>query len=368
MKAKLLSLVLGSIVGVASSVASAYDIGSMSIDEIEVQAKKEGEMTFSVWYLQDQWRIFVREFEQEYGIKVRIPEGTLEGNMKKIIAEKDRDTGRMDAVAISLDRADMFRRMGMLLDMSVIQDGYRKTTLSGEPRDNKAFAFWGNQIGLAYDPDRVDESTLPQTFEEMSDWINEHPEQFGFNDPNGGGAGQAFIQSAIRNLAPVANYTQDKVDANVTKTWEPVWSWFESTEGKYVLTASNADSLSRLNDGEIAITPAWEDHMDGLQQKGAVAERMKIYIPEFGMGGSGNMVVVPVNAKHKAASVLFVQWLTSKETQSRMNEMFGSAPQHPESDDSKSLISKGQRQNSTDFFSNNYKNASIRAFLEEIIM
>ena len=368
MKSKLLSLALGAAVGVASSVANAYDINKMSWEEIETQAKQEGQVTFSVWYLQDRWRIFVREFEEEYGIKVKIPEGSLDGNIKKMMAEKKRETGRMDVVAISLDRSDMLRKMNILENMDVIQDGSRKTSFTVEAKDNQAFAFWGNQTGLAYDPTRVDESELPQSFDDLENWIKNNPEQFGFNDPNGGGAGQSFIQSAIRNKAAGTDYTLEAVDKSALKKWDAVWNWFETVEDDFVITASNADSLSRINDGEISMAPAWEDHLDTLQSKGAVAERIKVYIPEFGMGGSGNMVAIAKNSPRKAASALFVQWLTSKETQGEMNKMFGSAPQHPEADDSNSLIPGEQREHSTVFFSNDYKNAANRAFIEKIIM
>ncbi|EGV06156.1 hypothetical protein HMPREF9952_1761 [Haemophilus pittmaniae HK 85] len=51
-------------------------------------AKKEGKLTVSVWYLQPQFRNFVKEFESQYGIKVKVPEGTLDGNINKLIAEK----------------------------------------------------------------------------------------------------------------------------------------------------------------------------------------------------------------------------------------------------------------------------------------
>ncbi|RLX69965.1 LysR family transcriptional regulator, partial [Escherichia coli] len=35
-------------------------------------------------------------------------------------------------------------------------------------------------------------------------------------------------------------------------------------------TASGADILTRLNDGELMLTPSWEDHLVGLQKTGAI--------------------------------------------------------------------------------------------------
>ena len=45
-----------------SSLATAADS-----PDLIAQAKKEGSVTFNVWYLQPQWRSFVKDFEQQYG-------------------------------------------------------------------------------------------------------------------------------------------------------------------------------------------------------------------------------------------------------------------------------------------------------------
>ncbi|OSL65544.1 PotD protein [Escherichia coli TA008] len=65
-----------------SSLATAADS-----PDLIAQAKKEGSVTFNVWYLQPQWRSFVKDFEQQYGVKVRIPEGNIDGNVNKLLAE-----------------------------------------------------------------------------------------------------------------------------------------------------------------------------------------------------------------------------------------------------------------------------------------
>jgi ABC-type uncharacterized transport system YnjBCD substrate-binding protein len=38
-------------------------------DKVLEQAKQEGNVTFHVWYLQSQWRIFVQEFENNTALK-----------------------------------------------------------------------------------------------------------------------------------------------------------------------------------------------------------------------------------------------------------------------------------------------------------
>ncbi|OUR83064.1 potassium transporter Trk, partial [Marinomonas sp. 42_23_T18] len=96
---KILKTSLLSLAVAATTSAFAYDLSSMSWSEIQTQAKKEGKVNFAVWYLQPGWREFVKGFEADYGIKVRIPEGTLDGNRNKLIAESNLKQGKMDLVA-----------------------------------------------------------------------------------------------------------------------------------------------------------------------------------------------------------------------------------------------------------------------------
>ena len=85
-----------------SGVATATPLAQQDWDLVVAQAKKEGSVTFNVWYLQPQWRSFVADFEKQYGIKVRIPEGSIDGNMNKLLAEARREKGKMDVVALSV--------------------------------------------------------------------------------------------------------------------------------------------------------------------------------------------------------------------------------------------------------------------------
>src|SRR5688572_12445540 len=85
-----------------SGAATATPLAQQDWDLVVAQAKKEGSVTFNVWYLQPQWRSFVADFEKQYGIKVRIPEGSIDGNMNKLLAEARREKGKMDVVALSV--------------------------------------------------------------------------------------------------------------------------------------------------------------------------------------------------------------------------------------------------------------------------
>ncbi|MGF1790342.1 extracellular solute-binding protein [Photobacterium profundum] len=346
----------------------AYDVSTMSWDEIEVQAKKEGSITFAVWYLQPQWRSFIKNFEQETGIKVRVPEGTSDGNRNKLMAESRRDKGSIDVMAIGASDMTIINNGTTLLPLEKLPEYSKLTTRSeGVESNGYAVTFWGNQTGLAYDPTRIDESKLPQTFEQMETFIKNNPMAFGVNDPNGGGAGQRFIESALRHVSGESSMGE-KVDRNIVKSWSKTWDWFQNNKEDMLITASNADSLTRINDGEISIAPAWEDHLSGLQNQGAITDRIKFYIPEFGMSGGGNFVGAPSNGQNKAASLVFINWLTSAKTQAAMNKAFGIAPQHPDSDASHAMISAEMRQNSTESFNAKYAAELKKQFTRNVLM
>ncbi|NEY11792.1 extracellular solute-binding protein, partial [Yersinia pestis] len=98
-------------------------------DSVVAQAKKEGSVTFNVWYLQPQWRSFVKNFEQKYDIKVRIPEGSIDGNMNKLLAETRREQGKIDVIALSIAQLPITmgaKSLAKVDDLPGYQDAYHQ--------------------------------------------------------------------------------------------------------------------------------------------------------------------------------------------------------------------------------------------------
>ena len=322
--------------------ANATSLESMSWEDIVKQAKEEGEVTWFQWYFEDRFRETVKGFETEYGIKVTLPD--LDGGdtaLNKVIAEKDREAGDIDVVSIPGSRADKIALadyfagpiMPMLPESANVTD-------QAEGGDWKGYAikFWGNQTGMAYNSARTNFEDLPQSLADLETWMEANPGQLGFNFENGG-SGLSFIQNIARNVVG------DGDGSDLT----PVFDWFKKYEDQYVLTTSNNDSYARINDGEFTLIAAWEDGVAGLIKAGEMNKDIKVYLPEWGMNGGGNVVAIPHNAPNPAAALLFVLWLTSAETQTGLNANFGSAPANSGSDDTYALISNAQRANSTDW-------------------
>lgn len=356
--------------GLSAATAHAADLKDMAWDDIVAQAKSEGEVTWFHWYLQPAMREAVQGFETEFGIKVTIPDGTLDANQSKLLAESRRDTGDIDLISLGGDRLNAFDPTALLYGPidSLLPGGDKlRTAIQGGDSKGHAVAFWGNQTGLAYDPTRVDEATLPQSIADLDAWMAANPQSFGFNTENGG-SGPALFQSVARNLVSDVDFTDGSADDSKVAGLAPAWDWFNTREGNFIITASNSDSLTRLNDGEFTLVPAWEDHLAGLQTKGEIDKRIKFYIPEFGMPGGGNVVGIPANAKNKAAALVFTHWLTSAETQAQFNATFGIAPQHPEADATAALVTMDQRARSTDWAPLPFGDAVKNGFIENVAL
>lgn len=357
-------------VALASLLASPAMAGALdgkSWDEIVAQAKQEGEMTWYVWYLQDDLRKAIKPFEEKYGIKVTIPLGSNAANGDKLIAERDRKVGDIDVFAWGATNFDKVKRADFFekLDMLPKDDG-RALSIAGTDGQGYVLGFWGNQTGIAYDPAKVSVDQLPQTPEDFAKFWAANPEKFGFNYEKGG-SGPSFFLNTLRNTTDVDMYDGTASKERLAKL-QAGYDFFNKHAENYVITASNADSIIRLNDRELIMVPTWEDFMAGLQKKGEVRKDLKFYIPKMGMNGGGNGVAIPKNAPHPAAAAVFINWLTSPETQGAFNRTFGTAPMNKAADDSYALVPNEQRKNSVPWGAQPFRDKIVADFIDKVIL
>jgi putative spermidine/putrescine transport system substrate-binding protein len=346
--------------------ASALHAQSDDWDAIVAAAKEEGEVAWFVWYFEDRFREFTQAFTEEYGIEVVIPDSDWDTNLDKMRAEAGRESGDIDVIALPFDQLpnvnyDLFQSLAALPE-----DDGRVFELVGIDGEDKAVAWWGNQTGIAYDPAKVAEADLPQTPEAFATYWNQNPGAFGFNYENGG-SGPSFYMSMLRAITGL-DFTVPDDSAERIEALAPGIDFFNEHAEHYEITASNADSLTRLSDGEFAMVAAWEDHMAGLQVNGTIRDELQFYIPEMGMFGGGNSVSIPANAENPNAALVFINWLTSPEIQTRFNVEFGTAPMHAEADDSKALVSMEMRARQTIWPVQPFRAAVETAFIDNVIL
>ncbi|WP_336192829.1 extracellular solute-binding protein [Providencia stuartii] len=363
MKTKFIFLITGLLFNFTTYATSVNELTKQNWDSVILQAKNEGSVTFNIWYLQPQWRSFVKQFEDAYGIKVNIPEGTIEGNTNKLLAEAKREKGKMDVVALSVGQLPASRKTQALAKIDWLPY-YSQAIhhLQSVDTEGYAVAFWGNQTGFAYDPAQMKNQSLPQTIDELQAFINANPQRFGYNDPNNGGAGDAFIQQIVTSKSGSFDSQNSQIEPTVVQSWQKGWQWFIDNKDKIIQTASGADSLTRLNDGELFLVPAWEDHLLGLQHTGAITSRLKFYVPQFGMPSGGNIIGIANNSPHPAASAVFVNWLVQPETQMKLKETFGTIPMGMQ------LDRKQLSENKVHFFGKEYSVILKKAFVQNVTM
>jgi putative spermidine/putrescine transport system substrate-binding protein len=343
---------------------------TMSWDEIVAQAQAEGTVNWFVWYFQPRFREIAAAFTEEFGIEVVIPEGTHQGNFDKFLAERDRETGDIDLLAIGAERIETFDYAATTLGplAAVLPNAATMMDeIGGFDGDGHGWAFWGNQTGIAYDPEQIAAEDLPQTLDELSAFMTANPGRFGLNF-EGGGSGPSFIQSVARNLVPEIDYADGTVTDEKLAALQPAWDWFLAHSDGFVITASNADSLIRLSAGEFTMVPAWEDHLFTLQDQGEVDPTLAHYLPAWGAPGGGNFNVIPANAPNPAAALVFMNWLSSAEIQTLFNEISGVVPVNTEASDAHALIPAEQRVHSRQWVAQPFGAELLNAFIENVAL
>jgi putative spermidine/putrescine transport system substrate-binding protein len=329
MRRKLLSAALGiaalggaALAGGAASAAEDYL--SMPWDKVveAAQAEKDQGIVFYSWWGEEFWRDAAKDFEARYGIPVQVVIGDRAANIAKVVAEVSQEEGTIDVLHAG------GVEVKSLLDANALYGPLKGVIPDSDKLDPKLFEIqegyahkgylvpvYRNQVGFLYDPEKI--ATPPQSWEEFIVWLDANPGQFAFNDPSKGGSGQAFIQTVLLSLLGEGadKYAgETEMDPAKVADWGKVWEWFNANEDKFTITASNNDSIDRVNQGEVTMAAAWDDDTAVSLAKGTLFKRAKLYVPTMGLPGGGDTLGIPINAPHKAGALLFINYLTEPDT------------------------------------------------------
>ncbi len=351
------------------------DLLGKSWDEIVAQGKAEGELTFYAWWGEEFWRNAAAKFEAENGIKVNVVMGDNSATIGKVLAEAPSASGTIDAMLIGgvelkllLDANALFGPIAPVVPDSDKLDPKLAAMQEGYATNGYLVPVYRNQVGILYDPEKI--ATPPQSWDEFVAWLDANPGQFAFNDPSKGGAGQAFVQAAILNIVGDEAGYEGATEADAAKiaSWSAVWDWFNANESKFVITASNNDSIDRVNQGEVMMAPAWDDDTAVALSKGTLFKRAKLYIPAFGMPGGGDSLGIPANATHKAAALMFIAYLIQPDVQKELNATIGSYLARTDVAGENAILSEEERQaNGTAWLPGVYKSVYIQQFVSEVL-
>lgn len=383
MKRKFLGAILAATMALGGSAPgnmarAADDYLKMPWDQIvaAAQADKDKGVVFYSWWGEEFWRDAGKEFEARYGIPVKVIIADRAANISKVVAEASQAEGTIDVLHTGgveikslLDANALYGPLkGVIPDSDKI-DPTLFTIQEGFVHNGVLVPVYRNQVGLLYDPEKV--PNPPQTWAEFIAWLDANPGQFAFNDPSKGGSGQAFVQTALLNVLgedgkKYAGATE--MDPANTADWTKVWDWFNANEDKFVITASNNDSIDRLNQGEVSMAAAWDDDTAVNLAKGALFKRAKLYVPTMGLPGGGDTLGIPANAPNKAGALLFINYLTAVETQKKLNATLGSYVSRTDIAGGAALIPEEQRQkNQQPWLPGPYKKLYIEEFVAQVL-
>jgi putative spermidine/putrescine transport system substrate-binding protein len=371
-KLLILALALCALTGIVAAI----DLQTASWSSIVAAAKAEGSVTFYAWYFPDYFKEASVDFEKMYGIKANVIIGDQTANFNKAIAEKDLSMGTIDAMIVGGQWVKTTTDLNLFFGpiKNIIPDAALVAPSLWEIQEGvltKGYLapFHRNQTGILYDPDRV--KNPPQTWEQLVAWIDANPKEFGFNDPSKGGSGQSFVHTAIAKLAGGLDKYKGDSDVVPSKVanWDQVWKWFQDRKNKLTITVSNNDSIIRMNGGEISMTVAWDDNVKDQISKGNLFKRAKMYIPTMGLAGGGDTMGIPKNAKNKAAALLWINFIQSKDQQDKKFNMVGAYPARIDMPLEGTLLSESDRANNAiAWFPAAYKTLMINEFVKNVLM
>ena len=345
-------------------------------DEIVKLAKEEGELSFWVWGDEAVWQTFADKFTEKYGINVEIMVSDKNTALNKVLAEKDGETGSIDVMGLPGDiingmmEADVL--YGKVLDAMPDKDLLDQALcdrFEGVKGDGQWVPIYRNQTGMLYNAMEISEDELPQTWEELTAWIEANPKKFGFCIPEKGGSGQSMMQTVITcETGGLDQYMNDtEVDPEKTAKWDAVWNWINEHKEDITFTNSNSDSISRLNQGEITMTVAWDASVTDSLEAGELFKEIGFYIPEFGLIGGGDVQTVLKNAPHPAAGLVWLSYISSSEGQELMMDLMGNFPIRSDMELTSSYLTAEDLERSVEWMPAIYKQYYIDEFIKNVL-
>lgn len=138
---------------------------------------------------------------------------------------------------------------------------------------DRLVAYRGNSVVFAYDSAKVGQ--VPQTWDELTDWILANPGRFTYCDPDFGDTGNAFLTVGLHRLMDDPAAFTDPADPKWAGLTDPGFQWLTqihpalyASGGRIQYPAKDMAALELLSSGEVWIVPAMvDDVLRGLDQK-----------------------------------------------------------------------------------------------------
>lgn len=189
--------------------------------------------------------------------------------------------------------------------------------------------YRGTTVVLAYDSSKV--TNPPKTADELYQWIHDNPGQFAYNTPGSGGAGGAFVQTAIYNFLP-----EEALTSSDTK-WEEQWqSGFDllaelypdlyQSGGNVIYPNKNQGTLDLLVNGEVSMIPAWADMLITNLSNGTLPDTVKMTQITPGFTGNVDALAIPSIGSNPEGAQAVMNFMLTEDAQQILLDSMAAIP------------------------------------------
>lgn len=221
------------------------------------------------------------------------------------------------------DYVDAAGNEDLFLDLDSAKiEGFDKLTVKPTILTTKLVPYRCTTVVFAYDAERIPEAELPHTWDELAKWIEEHPGRFAYNEPDTGGAGRAFVQSAVYRLIedPAAKTSNDPAWA---EKFDPGLEWLVKIHpflyksgGNVLYPNKNQGTLDLLINQEVDLIPAWADQVLTNVGNGTLPKSTRMYqLDDVPLTGSDVSFGIPSIGANPEAALDFISFVISPEGQ-----------------------------------------------------
>lgn len=306
-------------------------------DLIVAQAKEEGEVNFEMWIGSEsinRWidTFVAPEMEKQYGIKVnRI--GAGDAILDRVVAEVEKGVEDANDVLWTNGWTSMQMISEGLFYGPVVQrlpnyiKYYDSTALDlivdfGLPNMGYESPYTRTQFTLFYDSAKI--PNPPTTMAELTQWIKDNPGRFTYPNPDVDFTGDAFLKTVFYATNSAGGYepflTTSDLDL-LEASWGSTWDWFNEVkpylwrEGEtYPETLGQMEVM--FQNGEIDFIMSYGPARGSqLIAEGKAPETTRGLVLSDGTVSNSNFLGMFINAPHKAASLVLMNFMMSPEAQ-----------------------------------------------------
>jgi putative spermidine/putrescine transport system substrate-binding protein len=317
-------------------------------DDIEKAAKKEGRVAVTAWgspSAQQHFSKVCQDFTRQTGITAQYTHGDWFSAQQKILGEvkAKKMAGDIDCIFLwgqpfanllegggvwevpFLDLLPNARKIAYRAELGRFVHDMVPTYGAYVPHVN-----W--QDCFVYNKKKYKRSDMPDTVDGVLAWARKHPGEFTYCDPNKGGSGHTWVMQLIYAITGgYEKYAFKPFRLEETKNWDVLWTYLNDLKKVMYKPGTFPQGNKQVSQlfcaGEITFTVNWNSIMSEEINAGACDPAiLGMYVPKPSICSPSDGFTVPFNAPHKAAALVFMNYLTSIEVQKQVATTMGSYP------------------------------------------